>query len=382
MVRSKAKRLLRRNWRQGRKRYALMTLTVFFFLGIAHLLTSRPNPSLEGLPADPVTGMRLYEVPANATPATLAADLHEKGLIAFPRTFRLFLRLTRRDRQIKAGFYSIKPRNSVMEIAWLLTSGKLATRVVTFPEGKASWEIFSILNNRFILDSMVFDSLVHSSAFAHELGLNAPGLEGYLFPDTYVLPWKVNEREVLRLLVRRFQAVADQMHPLSPVTDHYGLHGWVTLASIVEKEAAVGSERKLIAGVFYNRLVQNWSLGADPTVRYAVRKLTGRITQEDLNIASPYNTRRFAGLPPGPICNPGKNSLLAALNPTDTDRMFFVAKDDGSRAHFFSRDNPEHLKFKAIAAENRKRRALAKIQADSEPEFPEPRDSAVTLKTR
>jgi len=303
----------------------------------------------------------LFEVPVHATPQGLAKELHAKGLIAHPLTFRLFLRATGRDRQIKAGFFAVKPRNSVLEMSWLITDGKLATRTITIAEGKASWEIYGILKQRFGLDSLTFDSLANSAAFARELGLDAPGLEGYLFPDTYVLPWKISEKEVLRLMVKRFQAVVEQIHPHSPVTDRYGIHGWLTLASIVEKEAAVPSERKLIAGVFYNRLLENWSLGADPTVRYSVKKLTGRLTYSDLNVNSPYNTRRFAGLPPGPICNPGKGALLAALNPLQTDMMFFVAKDDGSRTHFFSRDNTEHVNYKGLAAENRRKSREAKM---------------------
>jgi UPF0755 protein len=144
------------------------------------------------------------------------------------------------------------------------------------------------------------------------------------------------------------------------------MNGWVTLASIVEKEAGVPSERPLIAGVFYNRLLQNWSLGADPTVRFVLRKLTGPITVKDLNVNSPYNTRRFTGLPPGPICNPGKGALLAALNPANTEMMFFVAKDNGSRQHFFSKNNTEHIRYKSVAAENRKNRAAKNRLVDTE----------------
>jgi UPF0755 protein len=364
------KKVSRKSWKQGRKRYFLLALPLVAAGVIAFLLTSRPMTSPHGLLVDPATQTLLYEVPPNIRPSALAADLHAKGLIDFPRTFRLFLRVTRRDRQIKAGFYTVKSRNSVLEMAWLLTSGKLATRSFTIPEGKASWEIYGILKKRFDLDSVTFDSLVNSPGFARELGINAPGLEGYLFPDTYVVPWKVSEREILRVLVKRFQEVAESMHPVSPVTDRYGINGWVTLASIVEKEAGVPSERKLIAGVFYNRLLQNWSLGADPTVRFIHRRLTGPLTVKDLNVNSPYNTRRFTGLPPGPICNPGKGALLAALNPEDTEMMFFVAKDNGSRQHFFSKNNTEHIRFKSVAAENRRSRSAKTVLEPAGPDSP------------
>ena len=241
-------------------------------------------------------------------------------------------------------------------MAWKLTSGKMATRSVTIPEGKTTWEIYSILKAYFQLDSLRLDSLAHSREFAKACRIDAPTLEGYLFPDTYALPWKIPERDVFKVMIKRLKQVTEEFDSSSPLYRKYGLHGWITLASIVEKEAAVPSEQDLIAGVFSNRLTQGWTLGADPTVRFALRKLTGPLSVEDLDINSPYNTRKFPGIPPGPICNPGKGALRAALNPMQTDKMFFVAKNDGSREHFFSVDNPEHLHYKAIAAANRKKR--------------------------
>jgi UPF0755 protein len=246
-----------------------------------------------------------------------------------------------------------------------LTSGKMATQVITIPEGKASWEIYSILKARFPLDSLRFDSLVHSAEFAAACHIAAPDLEGYLFPDTYVLPWRITERDVIKVMVKHFLAVAGQFDLNTPMYQKYGQRGWLTLASIVEKEAAVRTEQDLIAGVFYNRLVQGWSLGADPTVRFAVRKPTGPLYVSDLNSDSPYNTRKFTGLPPGPICNPGRGALRAALNPMRTDKMYFVAKDDGSREHFFSTDNSAHVKYKDVAAANRQKRGIDKPSGKS-----------------
>ncbi|HKP96780.1 MAG TPA: endolytic transglycosylase MltG [Fibrobacteria bacterium] len=320
---------------------------------------SVPKPAAEtGLEADPVTGDVLYEVPPKVSLASLGQDLHNKGLIRNATVFRLFLRVSRQDKKIRAGYFYIRPSNSVLEMAFKLTSGKMATQVVTIPEGKTSWETYSILKARFPLDSLRFDSLVHSREFAGACRVDAPSLEGFLFPDTYVLPWKVTERDVLKVMVRRFQDVTREFDLRAPVYEKYGLIGWLTLASIVEKEAAVAAEQNPIAGVFYNRLVQGWSLGADPTVRFAVRKPTGPLFVSDLNCDSPYNTRKFTGLPPGPICNPGRGALRAALNPMKTDKMYFVAKDDGSREHFFSVDNSDHVKFKDVAAANRQKRGI------------------------
>ncbi|HLU69812.1 MAG TPA: endolytic transglycosylase MltG [Fibrobacteria bacterium] len=303
----------------------------------------------------------LYEVPEHTTARALVQDLHERKLIAFPHALRVVLRVTGWETRIRAGYYYLAPSNSVISIARRLTFGEMATRAMTIPEGKASWEIFGILNTYFPLDSLVFDSLVNSPEFAASLGVEASSLEGYLYPDTYIVPWKLKEKDVLAMMVNRFHEVIADM----PLEDNafirkHGVHGLVTLASIVEKEAAVRREQRRIAGVFHNRLRKGWSLGADPTVRFAVRKMTATLRRDDLAINSPYNTRRFRGLPPGPICSPGEDALRATLNPEKTTMMFFVAKDDGSREHFFTETYAEHNRYKDIAAGNRARqRTLA-----------------------
>jgi UPF0755 protein len=327
------------------------------------MLTAKsvPRPaSATGLEADPATGDVLYEVPPKASLPVLSQDLQEKGLIPNARVFRLFLRLSRQDKKIRAGYFYVRPSNSALEMTWKLTSGKMATQTVTIPEGKASWEIYAILKAKFPLDSLKFDSLVHSAEFARACGVHSPDLEGYLFPETYVLPWKVTERDALKVMAKRFLEVEREFDLDAPVYRKYGQRGWVTLASIVEKEAAVPQEQDPIAGVFWNRLNLGWSLGADPTVRFAVHKPTGPLLVSDLNCDSPYNTRKFTGLPPGPIANPGRGALRAALRPMKTDKMYFVAKDDGSREHFFSVDNNDHVRYKDVAAANRVKRGVEK----------------------
>ena len=337
---------------------------------VVWVLTAKsiPKPaSATGLEADPATGNVLYEVQPKASLASLSQDLQAKGLIPNATVFRMFLRFSRQDKKIRAGWFYVRPSNSALEMSWKLTSGKMATQMITIPEGKASWEVFSILKAKFPLDSLKFDSLVHSADFARACGVQAPDLEGYLFPETYVMPWKVSERDIIKVMTKRFLAVEKDFDLATPMYRKYGQRGWVTLASIVEKEAAVPHEQDPIAGVFYNRLVQGWSLGADPTVRYAMRKPTAPLLVSDLNSDSPYNTRKFPGLPPGPICNPGKGALRAALRPMETDKMYFVAKDDGSREHFFSVDNSHHVQFKDVAASNRQKRGMDRPKGKSKP---------------
>ena len=341
---------------------AVLALAAAF--GLFLLWGKWPLPASGG---DGAEARILYEVPESTTAARLVADLHEKKLIGFPRVLKLVLRATGWETRIRAGYYYLPPRNSVMGIARKLTFGEMATRAMTIPEGKASWEIFGILKKYFPLDSAVFESLVYSPEFTRSLGVEADNLEGYLYPDTYTVPWKLKEADVIRLMVTRFHEVlADMPVEESEFVEKYGVHGLVTLASIVEKEAAVRREQKQIAGVFHNRLRKGWSLGADPTVRFAVRKMTAPLRKNDLGINSPYNTRRFTGLPPGPICSPGEAALRATLQPAQTRMMFFVAKDDGSREHFFTETYAEHNKYKEIAAQNRVRmRELAALRADS-----------------
>ncbi len=262
------------------KGLALLGIPALMVLTVVYLLTakSRPDPeAFSGLESDAATGRILYEVPKKVSLQNLSEDLADKGLIRNATVFRTFLRLTRQDKKIRAGFYYVKQSNSVLEMASLLTAGKQATRTVTIPEGKTTWEIYGILKAQFRLDSLVFDSLAHSPEFARACRVDALSLEGYLFPDTYVLPWRMDEREVLKVMVRRFHDVISGFDLGGPVIEKHGVHGWVTLASIVEEESAIPSEQELIAGVFYNRLVQGWSLGADQTVRYALRKLTGSL---------------------------------------------------------------------------------------------------------
>jgi UPF0755 protein len=351
--------------------YIFLILAALIF-SITTLLTlkSTPKPSsVTGLEVDPVNGTLLYQVPAKANLKSLAKDLESKGLITNALLFKYFLVLSRQDKKIRAGYFYIKPSNSIVDLAWKLTSGKMATQTITIPEGKTSWEIYAILMAKFPLDSLKFDSLIHSPEFTQYCKINAANLEGYLFPDTYVLPWKVTERDVIAVMVGRFREVIKEFKTDGPVYRQYGPRGWLTLASIVEKEAAVASEQDLIAGVFYNRLRLGWSLGADPTVRFAVRKPTGPLYVSDLDNDSPYNTRKFTGLPPGPICNPGRGALRAALNPLVTDKMFFVAKDDGSREHFFSVNNTDHLHYKTIAAANRLKRGSIRLKGQSQSEM-------------
>jgi UPF0755 protein len=181
----------------------------------------------------------------------------------------------------------------------------------------------------------------------------APSLEGYLFPDTYRVPWGAGAPDIVRQMLSRtdeaFAAYLDRCAAMG-----WTPHEVLTMASIIEAEARVGEERSLISAVYHNRLRRGMRLEADPTVAYAMGGYRGRLLYRDLEIDSPYNTYRNGGLPPGPICSPGAASIRAALYPDpDSDALYFVARGDGS--HVFSRTLEEHER--AVRAARRARAA-------------------------
>ncbi len=296
----------------------------------------------------------LIEVPKGASITSIAKILEEKGIWSEPKIFNLHCKLT--PCALKAGWYEIPPKIPLPDLTALLSSGKTAVRKVTIPEGRASWEIPKYLRKAFPnIDSVKWESLVHSKSFANKLGISAPSLEGYLLPDTYPFPIHANEEEILTQMVKANLKLKETMKAKnSPEWEKLG--GWhqvLTLASVVEEETGKPEERPLIAGVFHNRLNIGMPLGADPTVRFIFRNLTGPIYKSQLQSDNPYNTRKFKGLMPGPISNPGRKAIEATLYPDKTNKLYFVAKDDGSGSHFFSSTLSEHNNYKNIAAKNR-----------------------------
>ena len=194
------------------------------------------------------------------------------------------------------------------------------------------------------MDSAAFVELAYDSAFCRGVGIAAPSLEGYLFPDTYYVPRNIRARTMIETMLARFRAVFDDS--LAQRTRQIGFtaHEILTLASIIEREARVEEERPIISGVFHRRLKLRRPLEADPTVEYALGMRKKRLLYKDLEVDSPYNTYRYPGLPPGPICNPGRASILAALYPAETPYLYFVAKGDGT--HEFTSSERDHLNAK------------------------------------
>jgi UPF0755 protein len=297
----------------------------------------------------------LFDVP-NGTPAVaLGYYLKKEGIWDDELAYKVWCKL--KQPSIHKGWYEIPAHSTLDQIADILGSGKTATRKVTIPEGRASWEMPAYLKKAFPdLDEDRWNKLVQDPKFARSLGIDANSLEGYLLPDTYPFPIDANEETILKQMVAANLKLRDQLEADPKPSKWKTLGSWhkvLTLASVVEEETGIPEERPLIAGVFHNRLEIGMPLGADPTVRFIFKNLTGPIYKSQLNSDNPYNTRKFKGLMPGPISNPGRKAIEATLHPATTKALYFVAKDDGSMTHFFSSTLSDHNKYKDVAAKNR-----------------------------
>lgn len=303
---------------------------------------------LSGILFFPATVTRHFEmreviIPKGASIEQIAKLLEEKDLVGSQRLFVLAARVLGYDRGLKAGRFSIPVGSSIYRILSQLAKGMSSQDMVTIPEGLRAEQIAQQLYDRAKIDAIGFLTLATDSAFARSLGVPADRVEGYLYPDTYPFYPLLTPAEVLRVMVERALRVFGEEMALPGARQGLTLHQLVTLASIVEAEAQDPSERPRIAAVFYNRLKLGMMLQSDPTVSYALGVWRGRVFYRDLDVKSPYNTYRNKGLPPGPICNPGKDAVHAVLFPlADSTEYYFVARGDGT--HIFSRTWEEHLK--------------------------------------
>jgi UPF0755 protein len=220
-------------------------------------------------------------------------------------------------------------------------AGRIATWEVAVPEGFTASQIAERLEEQGLVEASAFLAVARDPAFAKELSLPADGLEGYLYPETYRLPRGQSPRQVARVMVDQFLSVWEEIEPRARERK-LSMHEVVTLASIVEKETGAAEERPLIASVFANRLRRRMRLESDPTVIYGIPDFDGNLRRRDLeNGDNPYNTYRIPALPPGPIASPGREALVAVVEPAESDYLYFVSRNDGS--HVFSRSYTEHV---------------------------------------
>lgn len=279
----------------------------------------------------------------------IADSLKKRHVITSVTALRVWLKLSGAERKIQAGKVTVFVGDGIIRASKSLQHAQSIETSFTVEEGLTIEQVAAKIINNFSIDTAEFIRLCHDTIFISELGFEGlKSLEGFLFPDTYRFPNGVKEKEIIRKMVKHFDEVYKSLTPDISVTSRYNKLQIITIASIVEKEATVPWERARISGVFHNRLKLGYPLGADPTVRYALKKFNGPLRVSELNSSSPYNTRRFSGLPPGPICSPGKASLQAAMAPAVTKDLYFVAKWDGSGEHDFSKTNEEHTRKKLM----------------------------------
>jgi UPF0755 protein len=272
----------------------------------------------------------------------VAERLEQNGVITDKNLFMILARLSRNGKSIKAGEYKFTISMLPTEVLEILQEGKIFFRTATIPEGYTIFQIAELLDTLGFVDKETFLRLAFDKQVASELNIEADNLEGYLFPNTYNIHRGMTEEELIREMVKEFWQVMTPDLQEEIRQKGFTIHEIVTLASIIEKEARVGDERELIAAVYHNRLKINMKLDSDPTVIYGIENFDGNLTKNDLKNDSPYNTYKHRGLPPGPIANPGKASILAAIRPANVKYLYFVAKNDGT--HEFSVNYQEHLR--------------------------------------
>jgi UPF0755 protein len=270
----------------------------------------------------------------------IAHRLSQEGIIQDPHKFMVLTWWKRMGRKIQWGDFELYAGMPPALLLDYLTTGRNMVKRVTIPEGFTLQQIGQRLEEEKLVEEKFFLSLARDPQWLEQLGIEGPSLEGYLFPDTYIFHRGMSSKDIQKKLVERFKQVFNGLPSNSPQRKRLTLNEIVTLASIVEKESGLHSERPLIASVFYNRLEKGMPLQSDPTVIYGIKDFDGDLTKKDLLKSTSYNTYRKTGLPPGPIANPGKDSLEAVLAPAQSDYLYFVSKNDGS--HYFSKNLTDH----------------------------------------
>jgi UPF0755 protein len=294
---------------------------------------------------------------------TIAGTLQKEGIIRYRGYFEIIGRLQGISRKVRVGYYGLNTNMSMWQVLDALRKGKIIEYEVIVPEGYNIYQIGWTLSVTPLANGPNdFIRIAKDKDFTRFLGVNADSLEGYLFPDTYYLPKGTTMHDVAKRMVQRYKAVFTDSYRTRAAELGLTEQQVVTLASIIEKEAKVASERKLISAVYHNRLKKGMKLQADPTAVYGTKAWITRVTSKDLRRKSPYNTYLHKGLPPGPIANPGQGAILAALYPEPVDYLFFVAQGDGS--HYFSNDYGAHEKAVGRYRSNNiaKRQAKKKAQ--------------------
>jgi len=291
-----------------------------------------------------------------STTSSIAFDLASKQLVRSAFEFKLMSYLFFMQDKFQAGSYKFSRHPKLLDVLLLIKRGGTSPPdplTLSFPEGTSIYNMGTILEKNEVECSKYYRGLTktplvrkYSDKFTFLKGVPTESLEGYLYPDTYIFDKNVSGEVLAQLMLIRFKDVVMPYWEASKNKTKFNLHQIITLASIIEKEAATDAERPLVSSVFYNRMGLRMPLDSCATIKYALDRPTKTVYFEQLEVKSPYNTYINKGLPPGPICNPGIASIKAALEPADTDFCYFVSRRDGT--HVFTKTGVEHLRAKNL----------------------------------
>jgi len=321
------------------KKLALLLGIVVIFAAGFMVLRSRIRAPYRGYTA----AEQFVEIPSGAGTRAIGERLVSAGVIRDTLTFRVALWRSGQARRLKAGEYRFTSEMTPFDVIAKIARGDVYVVAVTFREGLTASEMANVYEAHGLGPATSFLDAAKDVEPISALDPAARDLEGYLFPETYQLPRKSDASRLTRMMVERFERVLTPELRAGFEAHGYSVRQAVTLASIVEKETGRSDERPIVAAVYENRLRIGMGLQCDPTVIYALQrvgKYTGNLRRDDLMYDSPYNTYRYAGLPPGPIANPGRASLEAVAKPADVNYLYFVSRNDGS--HEFAATLAEH----------------------------------------
>lgn len=289
-----------------------------------------------------------FTVEKGASLDKIGADLKKKGIIGSPLYFKIYARLTGYEKKIKAGNYIINPNMSMGDLMVKFQSPKSDYAIVTIPEGYTLYQIAERLDELKLVKKESFLNIKLSEISTNSLVIPSDKvfyeLEGYLYPETYFIPYETNELDIARIMYNQFERVFSEEYRARAKELGLDISEVITIASLIEKEAAIDEERRTISGVIYNRIKRGMPLQIDASVIYAVKRGEGtlkKVYNKDLAVKSVFNTYKTKGIPPGPIASPGKPSIEAALYPEENDYLYYVLGDNG---HVFSKTYEEHKK--------------------------------------
>ena len=282
----------------------------------------------------------LIAIPAGQSFHVTTEKLATAQIINSPYKFKIVARLKGYDKKLQAGEYVLSATMSPATILQKMVNGDVRLYRLTIPEGLNLHQISELVDEAGLASRDRFVAAATSVEFVSKLGLKAATFEGYLFPETYFFPKHASSSAIITTLVNRFRQIFDATWQQRAEELGFSVHQIVILASIIEKETGAPFERPIISSVFHNRLNKKMRLESDPTVIYGLKDFDGNLKRKHLETPTPYNTYKIKGLPAGPIANPGKASLEAALYPAETKFIYFVSKKD--QTHQFSTNFKDH----------------------------------------